>query len=80
MERGAGVVGRGGWVGGLVYAHGAWGVSAGWRDMGRGGACVGAGRLANVTLCSSTWRLTISGDGIDVALTVDVVGRKVSSL
>jgi len=68
----------------FAYAHGAWSGAAGkgWGEVGKrgwghgapaGGGCVGG--VGNVTLYSSTRQLTISGDGINVALTVDVVGR-----
>ncbi len=73
----------------FAYAHGAWSnvgnevAGKGLGDVGKrgwgrgaspaGGGCVGG--VGNVTLYSSTRQLTISGDGINVALTVDVVGR-----
>ena len=51
------------------------GVSVGWRDVAaRVSASAGC-----VTLCLYTWRLAISGYGVNVELVVDVVGRNVSS-
>jgi len=56
----------------------------GWKDVGGEGWKNGAGWRqragcgANVTLSVATRQVTISGDGIEAALTVDVVGVDVT--
>jgi hypothetical protein len=61
-----------------------WGSKAGWKDVGGkgwkdgAGWRQGAGCGANVTLSVATRQVSISGDGIKVALTVDVVGVNVT--
>jgi len=61
-----------------------WGSKAGWKDAGGKGWKDGAGWRqragcgANVTLSVATRQVTISGDGIKAALTVDVVGVNVT--
>jgi hypothetical protein len=73
----------------FAYSHGAWGgkgahalwgpkageKGVGVKVAGRGRA---AGRGANVTLRVATRQVSISGDGIKVELTVDVVGVNVT--
>jgi hypothetical protein len=73
----------------FAHGHGArgsdwWGSKAGWKDVGgkgwKDGAGWGraAGCGANVTLSVATRQVSISGDGIKAALTVDVVGVNVT--
>jgi len=73
----------------FAHGHGArgsdwWGSKAGWKDVGgkgwKDGAGWGraAGCGANVTLSVATRQVSISGDGIKAAFTVDVVGVNVT--
>ncbi len=73
----------------FAQGHGArgsdwWGSKAGWKDVGGKGWKDGAGWRrgagcgANVTLSVATRQVTISGDGIKAAFTVDVVGVNVT--
>jgi hypothetical protein len=73
----------------FAHNHGAqgsdwWGSKAGWKDVGgKAGkkgptAGGGAGCGANVTLSVAARQVTISGDGIKAAFTVDVVGVNVT--
>jgi len=74
----------------VVFAHGYgarggdWWGSNGWKDVGGKGWKDGAGWRqragcgANVTLSVATRQVSISGDGIKAALTVDVVGVNVT--
>jgi len=68
---------------GFAYAHGVWGGKdvgvKGWKGVGESVAGCRGGWFANVTLYSATRQLSISGDGINVALVVDVVNRNASS-
>jgi len=68
-----------------AHSHGSdWWGSKGWKDVGGkgwkdgAGWGRGAGCGANVTLSVATRQVTISGDGIKAALTVDVVGVNVA--
>ena len=77
-------------VAAVAFAHGYgargsdWWGTKGWKDVGGkgwkdgAGWRQGAGCGANVTLSVDTRQVTISGDGIKVALTVDVVGVNVT--
>ena len=70
----------------FAHGHGArdsdWWGSKGWKDVGgkagKKGAGWGRGGYVNVTLNVATRQVTISGDGIKAALTVDVVGVNVT--
>jgi hypothetical protein len=73
----------------FAHGHGArgsdWWGSKGWKDVGvkagkkgADGWGRGAGCGANVTLSVATRQITISGDGIKAAFTVDVVGVNVT--
>jgi hypothetical protein len=70
----------------FAHDHGArdsdWWGSKGWKDVGgkagKKGAGWGRGGYVNVTLNVATRQVTISGDGIKAALTVDVVGVNVT--
>ena len=69
----------------FAYSHGAWGggghwwgPKAGWKDVGGAGWGRAAGCGANVTLSVATRQVSISGDGIKAAFTVDVVGVNVT--
>jgi hypothetical protein len=74
----------------FAHGHGArgsdwWGSKAGWKDVGGKAGKKGpdgwgraAGCGANVTLSVATRQVTISGDGIKAAFTVDVVGVNVT--
>ena len=71
----------------FAHSYGArgsdWWGSKGWKDVGgkgwKDGAHWGRGAgYANVTLSVATRQVTISGDGIKAALTVDVVGVNVT--
>jgi len=55
-----------------------WGPKAGWKDVGGAHWGRAAGYGVNVTLSVATRQVFISGDGIEVELTVDVVGRNVT--
>ncbi len=78
-------------VAAVAFAHGHeargsdwWGPKAGWKDVGGKAGKKGAdgwGRgadYADVTLSVATRQVTISGDGIKAAFTVDVVGVNVT--
>jgi hypothetical protein len=74
-------------VAAFAHGHGArgsdWWGSKGWKDVGGKGWKDGAGwrrgvGYANVTLSVATRQVTISGDGIKVVFTVDVVGVNVT--
>ena len=72
----------------FAQGHGAWGSDwwgskAGWKDVGGKAGKKGAGwgraaGYANVTLSIATRQVSISGDGIKAAFTVDVVGVNVT--
>jgi hypothetical protein len=71
----------------FAHSHGArgnnWWGSKGWKDVGGKGWKDGAGwgrgvGYVNVTLSVATRQVSISGDGIKAALTVDVVGVNVT--
>ena len=73
----------------FAHGHGArgsdwWGSKTGWKDVGGKAGKKGAdgwrrgAGYANVTLNVATRQVTISGDGIKAAFTVDVVGVNVT--